>query len=387
MKRWTAFFSVILTLTLVFGIAQPLLAKPHVYKIDLVRFDLEDIQEPKGEGTVVVDLPDDIDPYTQQVLNDVITPVIVDVNEAIEKFAVEVQKTVDEFQEDPTEEKQEEVQKAIKQLNADYDKLIVTAQKLVEQKLEDKWKELQQENKELLKHNLKVGFKIAKEAFSITTAVARLVVSGGADISGYVQIVRSGMNLFSLAKTELEGLETKANNVKSKMDDLKDEMEKIEKTVDPKKRLAKNFVKNFVKKPTEKLEDANDELKLKMISSRKSIQNVAASLDSLLVATQSLPEATEEQKKKKAAAEKRIDYLINKIIKKHKDSVLNKELLKESEDLVKQSKDADADAVKIAQEISDNIQTAVKVAKGIKDAAEGMQKGVELLSDIVGMFT
>ena len=382
MKRAATIFSLFLALVLVLGPANPSFAKKQVYDIDLVRFNLEDIQEPEGTGTIVVEFPDQAGPYIQQMLNDQITPLIVTANNNIKKRADLLQKEIDALQQDPTnEDKKNKVQSGLVQLNKEYDEIIVSTQKAAEHNLKSEWKKIQNENTTLKKHKIKVVFKVGKQAFSIATAVARLVASSGADVTGYVQIARSVQNLYTLVSTELEDLRTKQKKVMKGIESLKKAMDNNKGAYDSKTKLFKKYYNSFIKKPSKKLETAANELELKMIASRRNIQNLANTLNSLLEATEKLPEGD-----KRSQAEKKIDKLIKGIINKHERIEANAELVKFSKNLVDEAKNSKSKPEKLIETISENAETAKTVVSGVKSAIKYTKTGVKVIGQVIELF-
>lgn len=148
-----------------------------------------------------------------------------------------------------------------------------------------------------------------------------------------------------------------------------------------KKAKFKKYYASFIKKPRKKLKTATSALQVKMIASRRNIQSLSNTLDSLVVATATLPEGD-----KKGEAQKKVDSLIKGIIDKHEVIEANKVLVTFAKNLLDDAKRATSKPAKIVKSIGNNAKKTKNIAKGIKNAIKYSEEGVVAMQDIIDLF-
>lgn len=120
-----------------------------------------------------------------------------------------------------------EAGKIVKALQADYEKALDDTVTAISRKVQEEvenWKRRKSDNRN---YQIKVGVSTAGNVFKIGFCIARLVLTGGADATAYLQIANALVDTFDTLRKRFDDIQNSAARVKKALDDLLKAMERV----------------------------------------------------------------------------------------------------------------------------------------------------------------
>lgn len=258
--------------------AGPLQAAKYTidYEYDLVRLDIDELEEPPGIFKVSVSVEnkskDAPNPLTQQILQEAASEDLAKLRDSMDDAIKETRTALLR----PDLDK-EVADKFLSDLNKIYVRIQEQAESIARQKINAAWKKIQDENTEYSDWQIDIAVDIAKDTFNLGKTIASAVGTSGVSlIKDFISMAESIYNIGNQLYKVLQDEETARKNVQAAMDTLDREITGTRSTTEK--------IKDFFagSKKDEALEEKLDLYKVKLTAARKKAEKLAIKLNLLL---------------------------------------------------------------------------------------------------------